>query len=332
MARVDVVVPCYQYGRFLRECVTSLFRQGIDDLRVLIIDNASTDNSVAVARQLSAEDGRIEVLARPCNLGHHASWNEGIEWAKSDYLVILAADDLLADGAIARAISVLDRHPHAGFATGRDVKFRDGEAHPVIDLSHAQSEWQILPGHEFIEERCRSPNHYIAGSIVVRTAIQKRAGHYRATLPHTDDLEMLLRLSMLGDVAVTDAIQGIRREHGNNRYNQFWNDRLPDFLEREAAFDSFFKHEGSSIPDARRLHMLARRRLADWAYWSAMSRLARGHRRNTYDLFKFAIGRFPSMALVPPFGYIRRMENPWSRFMEILVETGRRFGPSTQRS
>jgi glycosyltransferase involved in cell wall biosynthesis len=333
MASVDVVVPCYQCGRFLRECVTSVLRQGIGDLRVLIIDNASTDNTLAEARQLTAEDGRIEVLTRPCNLGHHASWNEGIEWAKSDYLVILAADDLLADGAIARAISVLDRHPHAGFATGRDAKFRDGEAHPVIDLSRAQSEWQILPGHEFIEERCRRPDNYVAGSIVVRTAIQKRAGHYRTTLPHTDDLEMLLRLAALGDVAVTNAFQGIRREHGENRSHQFWIERLPDFIEREAAFNSFFEKEGSSMPDARRLHMLATRRIADFAYWCAMSRFVRGHRRVAYNLFKFAIRRFPSMAIIPPFGFLWRMENwQWRKFMEILAETGRRFSSSTPQS
>ena len=86
------------------------------------------------------------------------------------------------------------------------------------------------------------------------------------------------------------------------------------------------------MPDARRLRMLARRRLADWAYWCAMSRLARGHRSTAQDIFKFAIKRFPSMVLVPPFGYIWRMEDPRSRFTEILVDAGRNFFPSTRQS
>ena len=117
-------MPCYQYGRFLRECVDSILSQGIGDIRVLIIDNASTDNSLEVARQLAAEDGRIEILARPCNLGPHASWNEGIDWAKSDYLVILAADDLLADGAIARAVSVLNIASECESFHGKGRKFQ----------------------------------------------------------------------------------------------------------------------------------------------------------------------------------------------------------------
>lgn len=56
MASVDVIIPNYEYGRFLRDCVTSVLRQNIEALRVLIIDNASTDDSVEVARALARED------------------------------------------------------------------------------------------------------------------------------------------------------------------------------------------------------------------------------------------------------------------------------------
>ena len=48
------------------------------------IDNASTDNSLEIARQLSAEDDRVQVVTHPRNLGHIASFNEGIDWAGSE--------------------------------------------------------------------------------------------------------------------------------------------------------------------------------------------------------------------------------------------------------
>ena len=57
-ASVDVAIPCYPYGGFLRDCVTSVLTQAIRDVRVLIIDNASTDDSVEVALQIAAEDPR----------------------------------------------------------------------------------------------------------------------------------------------------------------------------------------------------------------------------------------------------------------------------------
>jgi glycosyltransferase involved in cell wall biosynthesis len=56
MGSIDVVIPCFQYGRFLRDSVGSVLSQDVDALRVLIIDNASTDDSLDVARRLAAED------------------------------------------------------------------------------------------------------------------------------------------------------------------------------------------------------------------------------------------------------------------------------------
>src|SRR5262245_3553031 len=104
MSSVDVVIPCYQYGRFLRECVSSVLTQGVSHIRVLIIDNASTDGSAEIARQLAAEDSRIEVAAHSHNVGPTASYNEGIDWASAEYFVLLDADDLLAPGCLARAL------------------------------------------------------------------------------------------------------------------------------------------------------------------------------------------------------------------------------------
>src|SRR5271154_1711677 len=106
MPSVDVLVPNYQYGRFLRQSVSSILDQGIDDLRILIIDNASTDDSVQIARELAASDARIELRARPVNLGMHASLNEGVDWAAADYFTVVCSDDLLPPGALRRAVSI----------------------------------------------------------------------------------------------------------------------------------------------------------------------------------------------------------------------------------
>src|ERR1700754_4915016 len=119
MASVDVLVPCYQYGRYLRGCVESILSQGIQDLRVRIIDNASTDDSVGIARRLMAEDSRVDLVAHPRNLGPHASFNEGIDWAGADYFLILCVDDLLAPGALARAVAVMEQNPDVVLTYGQ---------------------------------------------------------------------------------------------------------------------------------------------------------------------------------------------------------------------
>ena len=68
MKSVDVVIPNYNYGRYLRACVDSVLSQDVEKLRVLIIDNASTDDSPEVARELAAMDPRVELRLRETNL------------------------------------------------------------------------------------------------------------------------------------------------------------------------------------------------------------------------------------------------------------------------
>jgi glycosyltransferase involved in cell wall biosynthesis len=188
MASVDIAIPCYQHGRFLGDCVASVLAQGIEDLRILIIDNASTDDSPAVARRLAAADPRIDLVLRTANLGQHASFNEGVDWARGDYFMILCSDDLLAPGSLAPMVAALERHRDAGFAFGNDVHRNAGDPFPDLSPPGAPLPWQVRNGADFIHERCRRPEAYIAaGMVLVRTSAQKAAGHYRPELPHTDD-------------------------------------------------------------------------------------------------------------------------------------------------
>jgi cellulose synthase/poly-beta-1,6-N-acetylglucosamine synthase-like glycosyltransferase len=325
-AVVDVVIPCYQYGRFLRECVTSVLTQEHQDARVLIIDNASTDNSVEVAQQLAAEDRRVELVARRRNLGLHASWNEGIDWASSRYFMVLCADDFLVPGGLAAAVSIMERHAHLAFAFGHASYVRSEHPMAAVNSHPRKMPWRIVTGWDLIERFCREGVNHVPGSgVLVRTAAQKLAGYYRPELPHTTDFEMWMRLARLGGSASTEAQMVILRLHrsamkalGCPEYAcerppaQPWRD--------EAAFDSFFAHEGASLPGAARLHRLAKRGLAERAYWAAVAHLCRGHRSASKDLFKFALRRRPSTAILPPVSYLFRREYALERILETTSE------------
>ena len=113
MSRVDVFVPCYNYGRYLRQCVDSVLSQSHRNVSVLIIDDASPDQTEEVARELVAQDSRVAYRRHESNRGHIATYMEGWEWADGDYVLLLSADDLLTPGALERAVAALDAHPEA---------------------------------------------------------------------------------------------------------------------------------------------------------------------------------------------------------------------------
>lgn len=320
MASIDIAIPCYQYGRYLRQCVASVLAQGIPDVRIRIIDNASMDDSVVVARQLAAEDTRIEVVARPANLGPHASFNEGVDWARADYFMVLCADDLLTPGALRRAVSVMEQNPHASFAYGTDVHQSDDACSAMAEPEDGDASWTLSTGRQFIEDRCRNPERYLAaGMVLVRTSAQKQAGHYRPQLPHTDDFEMLLRLACLGSVAFTSAVQGIKRVHGSNRTNDYLTERTRDLVERLAALQSFFANEGRNLADAQQLHRLGRRSIAERAYWCGVKDLARGRPSGT-GLLKLAFRLAPATAVLPPLNYLLRLDRPVAYVGRVLAD------------
>lgn len=337
-AGVDVAVPCYQYGRYLRECVTSVLTQGYRDLRVLIIDNASTDDSLEVAQQLAAEDRRVDVVAHRTNLGQHASYNEAIDWASSKYFIILCADDLLVPGCLARTVKIMEQHPDVGFAYGLAISLRVPDPMPVFDADPGEASWRIVAGEDLIRQLCRQAAYLPPGTsaLVVRTATQKLAGYYRAELPHTDDLEMCLRVARLGPVAETKAPLAIVRSHGSNRsafagddysQNVLRFERDPSFFiwheEDEAAFESFFAHEGRSLPEAARLRRRASRSLGERAYWSALAHLCRGQPGASLDLFKFAFRRCPTAAILPPVSLLFRRPGTLGKLIWVATEMAR---------
>ncbi len=81
-AGIDVIVPCYNYGRFLRQCASSVLAETRLPIRLLIIDDASDDDSGEVARSIAAQDGRVEVVVHAFNQGHITTtiWSRPGRW------------------------------------------------------------------------------------------------------------------------------------------------------------------------------------------------------------------------------------------------------------
>lgn len=303
MASIDVAIPCYQYGRFLRECVTSVLTQDVDELRVHIIDNASTDDSLDVARQLASEDGRVTVAAHKENIGPNGSYNEAVDWAASDYFLLLDADDLLARGSLRRAIDILETCPDVAFTCGVEAMLSaTGEVTvPKWQRFNLEPGWHVMDGAAFITEFCRHPVNWVgAPTVVRRTSVQKKAGHYRASLPYTDDLELWLRMALHGRVAITPDVQAIRRQHEARHGAAFESSFVRDFTEREAAFESFFANEGKGFPEMQTLLALARKRLGEHAYWVALSELAHARLGKAREIAAYSFKCRAMGVLLPP--------------------------------
>lgn len=305
MASIDIVIPNRNYGYYLHDCIQSVLTQDVDALRVLVIDNASTDDSVEIAQEAARLDPRVEVVAHKKNRGQHASYNQGIDWARSDYFLILCSDDLLVEGCLRRAAQAMDEHADVHLTYGSSFYVEVGQGGMPGILPEAPDGWRFLRGSELIRSLCRTGRSHISDpTALVRTAVQKKVGYYRPELPHTDDLEVWLRFGCHGGAAETRVYQAIKRVHGNNqssalRDTHSWN------MEIEAAFETFFRNEGAMLPEAARLRRVAINGLGERAFCSGLSTLFRGE-PGAMELLAFSVRTRRARGVLPPMGYIWR--------------------------
>lgn len=115
---VSIVITCYNYARYLSECVESVQAQHYKNWELIIVDDGSTDNSEEVARELVARAPHQMRYLKISNSGVSAARNIGIENTSGEYILPLDADDILYPWALEELVREIERDPNYGFAYG----------------------------------------------------------------------------------------------------------------------------------------------------------------------------------------------------------------------
>ena len=183
---VSVVIPCYNYARFLPEAVASVVAQTLGAWEIIIVDDGSHDATLAVGRQLMARypQQRIRLLHQ-LNAGAATARNTGAHAATGEFLLFLDADDLLDPTFLARTAALLAARPNVGFAyTGMRMIGHDDHVWPSVAF-----DLHLLALDNFI------PQH----ALVRRLAWQQIGGFDPLHFPHGfEDWDFWLRVALAG--------------------------------------------------------------------------------------------------------------------------------------
>ncbi|MBU5424215.1 glycosyltransferase [Cellulomonas hominis] len=254
---VSVVVPCHDYARYLPGAVGSALTQEGVDVQVVVVDDASSDDSLAVARRLAAADPRVTVLAHPRNTGPVATFNDGLALATGEFLVRLDADDLLTPGSLARSVALARTHPSVGLVYGHPVHFTDA----LPPARTRARRWTVWPGRQWLADRCADGYNVITSpEALMRMSVVRRVGGQRP-LAHAHDMEMWLRLAAFADVGyVGGADQAWHRDHPASLSAREVDDAT-DLRERAAAFAELASGVAADLPEMPALVAAAHRAL-----------------------------------------------------------------------
>ena len=161
---ISFIVPCYNYGRFLRECVESILKlEGGYDWELLLIDDASADDTPEIVRSFS--DPRIRVVTHPTNLGHARTMNEGLGLARGKFIARIDPDDRYRPGFLTATVGKFDRFPEVGLVYG-DVAMIDERGQVTAERCDAAHGGRDFKGNELV--RLLERNFICAAAIIAR--------------------------------------------------------------------------------------------------------------------------------------------------------------------
>ena len=237
--RVSILIPSFNHARFLGAAVEGVLSQDFEDWELILVDDCSKDDSVAVAR--SFKDPRIQVDVNDCNLGTYGTQQKALDMARGEYVAILNSDDLWAPTKLRKEVEALDAEPDCGFCYVLGWMI---DAEGAIDQTEdVHAYWPTEPKQELLPFLLFE-NRALASGILFR----KQGLRFETSLRYSGDWVALLEAARRGPCACVAERLTYWRIHGANSFTASQN----QFIEEIRVRRSIDRHEGWYVPRLER--------------------------------------------------------------------------------
>jgi glycosyltransferase involved in cell wall biosynthesis len=218
---VSVVVPCFNYGRYLRDCVESLKAQSYASWECIIVDDGSRDDTPATCAELVRADPRVK-FARQENRGVSAARNLGLSRISGEFVQFLDADDLLEPLKLATQVAFLESNPGVDIVLGEAAFFDDATPRQLRKWRREGATGQTrgggatawLPLAELVEG-----NICVTHAALLRRRVIEAAGGFDEGLATHEDWDFWFRCALAGcrfGLVSEGNNRALVREHGGS--------------------------------------------------------------------------------------------------------------------
>lgn len=203
---VSVLMTVYNRERYIAEAIESVINSTYKNWELIIVDDLSRDNSVAIAKKYAEKDSRVKVYINHNNLGDYPNRNKAASYAKGKYLKYVDADDMIYPHGLELLVFYMEQFPEVGYGL----------------FSLPQDKMKIYPFK--LNPRQAYKRHYFQhslfhkaplSSIIVREVFEKVGGF--SGKQHLGDFEMWLTLSQSHDVLLMPGDIVWSREHDDQQ-------------------------------------------------------------------------------------------------------------------
>ena len=201
---ISVVIPCYNQARFLGDAIRSVLEQRAGDTEIVVVNDGSTDDTVAVARRFPG----VRCITQD-NRGLAAARNTGLSQCRGELVVFLDADDRLLAGALETGGRLIAADRSLAFVAGFS-RFINGNGAPLPTRQPVRVSDHPYRGL-LRRNSIRNP-----AMVIFRRAAVDAAGGFDSTVDACADYDIYLRLSRKHPVGFHDTVVAEYRKHGAN--------------------------------------------------------------------------------------------------------------------
>jgi glycosyltransferase involved in cell wall biosynthesis len=166
---ISVIIPTYNCGEYISRAIDSVLSQNIKNIEILIIDDASTDDTLSILDQKYSNHPQIKIFSQSINKRQAAARNRGLDLASGEYIFFLDADDWIEKKCLIHLVTIAEEYSAKIVACGVDMVFEDGNREPyhnfafsyddefdalnhLIDYRIGTVVWNKLYSRNFIEK------------------------------------------------------------------------------------------------------------------------------------------------------------------------------------
>jgi glycosyltransferase involved in cell wall biosynthesis len=201
---IDVVIPVFNGAKTVRSAVESIKDQTVRGIKILIVDDGSTDDTPHILTEIAGGDARVKVIRQPHG-GVVAARNTGLAHCRAEFVALLDADDLAYPHRFAKQLAYLQEHPECVAVSGA-IRFIDelgflGDILRLPSPDEADAEW--VPAKE---------PYLIHSCLMARLSALRAVGGYRNVV-YSEDSDLYWRIHQPGKLHNMDTVLGGYRMH-----------------------------------------------------------------------------------------------------------------------
>ncbi|MCU1664472.1 MAG: hypothetical protein JWR58_4537 [Pseudonocardia sp.] len=200
MASVSVCIPVYNGERFLAETIRSVLDQTYRDFELVILDNASTDDSGAIARSFAEHDSRIRIERNPTTVSQPDNWNRVVQLSTAPLVKDVCADDLLHPRCLEYQVAPMEADPGLALVASRRHMI-DEQSRVIVPRRGLPGLTGVRTGVEVARRVVRNGSNPIGESnnVLFRRDDFFAVGGWRGDRTFIMDLDLWLRLLQYGE-------------------------------------------------------------------------------------------------------------------------------------